>query len=83
MLAQERQDAAAKDARHKLTVERLRRQLADLQVSSQLASSLCPSTLRTPLKRHCQAPAASSALHHLAVPARCPSALRVLLWSTA
>jgi hypothetical protein len=32
VLAQERQDAAAREARHKLTVDRLRRQAADLAV---------------------------------------------------
>lgn len=47
VLAQERQDAAAKDARHKLTVERLRRQLADLQVGRQLASTMYHSIIGT------------------------------------
>lgn len=45
-LAEERKAAKAKDARHKLTVERLRRQVVELQVSGwppllQVACSLC------------------------------------------
>ena len=50
-LAEERRTARAKEARHKLMVERLRRHIVELQVRS-LAMHLAPSWLAGTLRGH-------------------------------